>query len=67
VISIKANGKSRQVAPETTIAQLLDELRLRPMQVLIEYNGEPLDREQFAAVRLQGDDTLEIAHMVGGG
>ena len=49
------------------IADLIGQLHLTPQTVVIEYNGEPLLRELFAATELEPGDEIEVAHMVGGG
>ena len=65
-LRITANGKPREVAMESTIAELLAALGLDAARVVVELNGEPLERERFGAA-LQAGDRVEIAQMVGGG
>ncbi len=60
------NGKPRALRDGASVDDLLHELRLEPLQVVIEHNGEPLAREKFC-LTLQEGDRLEIAQMVGGG
>ncbi len=64
---ITANGKRRTIHPGTSVGDLLADLKLAPMQVFIEYNGEPLERQLFSITHLEDGDNLEIAQMVGGG
>ena len=66
-MTIVANGKSKHADEGATIDDYLRSLRLAPAHVVVEYNHEPLSREQFALTRLQQGDVLEIAQMVGGG
>ena len=66
-IDVVVNGKTRSMGEGATVAALLAQLGLQPMQVVIEYGGEPLPREQFAQTILRAGDRLEIAQMVGGG
>ncbi len=66
-VSVTVNGKSTSVARGSTVAQLVKQLGLMPQTVVVEHNGEPLLREQFATVELESGDSVEIAHMVGGG
>ena len=65
-VRITANGKLHEVASRSTVADLLTALRLDVARVVVELNGEPLERERFDTV-LQGGDRVEIAQMVGGG
>jgi thiamine biosynthesis protein ThiS len=62
-----ANGKPREAADGSTVADILRELALPLPQVIVEYNGEPLERDAFGATRLRAGDRVEIAQMVGGG
>lgn len=64
---VMANGKPRAVEEDETIARLLERLGLPSDRVVIEHNGEPLERGSFSQTRLQAGDRVEIAQMVGGG
>ena len=66
-VTIRLNGKAREVAADITVSGLLDELGLVPGMVVVERNREILARESFAAVRLGEGDRLELVHFVGGG
>jgi len=66
-VAFVANGRPRSAANGATIADILRELELAPAAVIVEYNGEPLARERFAATPLCDGDRIEIAQMVGGG
>lgn len=66
-VTFAANGKARIAAPGTSIADLLASVDLQPLQVFIEYNGEPLARESFGSTIIGAGDRIEIAQMVGGG
>jgi sulfur carrier protein len=64
---ITVNGESRDVAAETTIAGLLDDLSLTGKPVAVEVNLELVPRQQHAGHRLAEGDRLEIVTLVGGG
>jgi len=66
-MTFSANGKRRNAAPGTTIADLLADAALEPLQVFIEYNGEPLERGRYSTTVIKDGDRVEIAQMVGGG
>lgn len=64
---ITVNGQSRQIAECTTVASLLDELRLSGKPVAVEVNLELIPRQHHAAHRLAEGDRLEVVTLVGGG
>lgn len=66
-VFILANGKHVAAQSGLTVADFLRDRDLAAALVLVEYNGEPLDREAFDRTPLRAGDRLEIAHMVGGG
>jgi thiamine biosynthesis protein ThiS len=65
--SIVLNGERREVADDTTVAGLLGEFGLSPLQVAVERNREIVPRARYAETRVQAGDTLEIVTFVGGG
>lgn len=64
---IIVNEQSREVAEGTTVAGLLDELRLSGKPVAVEVNLELVPRQQHARHRLAEGDRLEVVTLVGGG
>ena len=66
-MQIIVNGQSRQVADGTTVAGLLDELRLTGKPVAVEVNLELVPRQRHLQHPLAEDDRLEIVTLVGGG
>ena len=66
-VTIRLNGKTREVAADITVSGLLDELGLVPGMVVVECNREILARESYATVRLSEGDQVELVHFVGGG
>jgi len=66
-VTAEINGRQRAFRSGMTIGDLLEDLGLRPLQVVVERNGEPLEREKFAQTVMANGDRIEIAHMVGGG
>ena len=66
-LAIVVNGESRQIAPGSTVLELLASLGRHPRTVAVELNGEILPRDQYGARVLQGDDRLEVVHFVQGG
>ena len=66
-VSVVANGKPREIDDGITITELLREYGWRPEWVVVEYNGEPLERARYPSVRLRAGDKLEIVRAVAGG
>jgi len=66
-VKLTINGQTREVADGTTVAALLDELRLAGKPVAVEVNLELVPRQRHADHRLADGDRLEIVTLVGGG
>jgi sulfur carrier protein len=61
------NGNPHILKDGSTVADLLQQFSLPAKNVLVERNGEPVNRDAFGAVRLESDDQIEIIKMVAGG
>ncbi len=66
-VCITANGKPATVALPCRITDFLQRQGLDPRIVIVEHNGEPLRRDQFANVELNEGDRLEVVRIVAGG
>jgi sulfur carrier protein len=66
-IFVRLNGKPRGFPADVTVRGLLETLSLRPELVVVELNGEILNREAYPSVQVREGDTLEVVHCVGGG
>jgi sulfur carrier protein len=66
-ISVLVNGEPKEIAAGTTIAALLEGLRLKPRHVAVERNRNLVPRAEHAACLLETGDQLEIVTLVGGG
>lgn len=66
-ISVVINGDAREIPAGRSITELLGDLGLHPRMIVVEYNREILDRENFAATEVRAGDALELVHFVGGG
>ncbi len=62
-----ANGSAYDVDGGTTVAAFLRSRALDPRFVVVERNGEPLERERYDDVRLGEGDRLELVRAVAGG
>ncbi len=66
-ITIIANGQSRSVKANSTLADFLQELNIKPTRVVAQLNGVIVPRNEFDQAVLQQNCKLEIVTMVGGG
>lgn len=66
-VQIRVNGRPEAVDTGTTLADLLAARCLDGRFLVVEYNGEPLARDRFAAVVLANGDRLELVRPVAGG
>jgi thiamine biosynthesis protein ThiS len=66
-MTITVNGKPKEIDAPTTVAALLESLKLDAARVAVELNREILPRAEFAERILANGDTLEIVQFVGGG
>ncbi len=66
-MEIVVNGKPMEVQPGTTVAELLEQLKLQPRLVAVERNRELVPRTEHARCVLQPGDRVEIVTLVGGG
>lgn len=65
--AIVANGKPREVESGATIADFLTTLGWKPQWVVVELNGEPVERALLAEHALSEGDRLEVVRAVAGG
>ncbi len=64
---IEVNGEPREVAPGTTVLDLLEELGLAGVLVAVERNRDIVPRAEHARTAVAEGDRLEIVQFVGGG
>lgn len=67
MVTIRINGEPRGVNDNSTIADLLSELNIKPDRVAVELNLEIVDRHAFATRCLKDGDRIEILSFIGGG
>jgi sulfur carrier protein len=64
---VTANGERFEVEPGTTVAGFIRMRSLDPRFVVVELNGDPLERGRYDEVRLAEGDRLELVRAVAGG
>ncbi|MBO9664631.1 sulfur carrier protein ThiS [Dokdonella sp.] len=66
-MKIALNGEEREVAPATSITQLLRDAGYADRRVAVEINREIVPRSRHAEQLLRAGDRVEIVHAIGGG
>lgn len=66
-ITIIANGQARAVKAGSTAADLLHELDIKPTYVVVQLDGEIVQRTAFGQAALREGSKVEIITLVGGG
>jgi len=66
-MQVVANGKHYEVDPGTTVEGFIHSRGLDPQFVVVERNGEPLERARYGSVELADRDRLELVRAVAGG
>ena len=67
VVNVVVNGRHRDVADGWTIEQLVESLGYGRKQVVVEHNGEAVDRARFGEIVLAERDVVEVVRPVQGG
>ncbi|MDX9980065.1 MAG: sulfur carrier protein ThiS [Lentisphaeria bacterium] len=66
-ITVQLNGQAHRLAKNTTVGGLLAQLALNPSMVVVELDGDILERDQYPRTGLRDGVQVEIVHFVGGG
>jgi thiamine biosynthesis protein ThiS len=66
-IQVSVNGEALQVPAGSTLGDLLKRLELDRPRVAVEHNLRVVPRAEYAELRLNHGDRLEIVTFVGGG
>jgi sulfur carrier protein len=66
-VRVIANGKTYDVGEPITVGEFVRERGLDPQLVVVELNGEALERSRYDRVRLTEGDRLELVRAVAGG
>jgi sulfur carrier protein len=66
-VRVVVNNRQVDVEADATVAVLLEQLGVAGPYALVERNGEPVEREQYAELELEEGDSLVVARPVAGG
>ncbi|GAW93931.1 thiamine biosynthesis protein ThiS [Calderihabitans maritimus] len=66
-MKVTVNGKVVELRQGMTVLEYLREKKVNPDGVIVVYNSDVLNREDWDATVLKEEDTVEILTMMGGG
>ena len=66
-IKIKINGKNKSIIQDSSLSQVLKNLKIPLNKVAIELNEEIIDKKKINKIKLNKNDKIEIVHFIGGG
>ena len=66
-IKIKLNGRTKVIAENFIIQDLINNLKIPIKKVALELNKEIIDKKKLSKIKLKKDDKIEIVHFIGGG
>jgi sulfur carrier protein len=64
---LKINGETRENVTASTVAELLEELKVPVGRVAVEVNLTIVKKTDYGRFALRDGDTVEIVNFVGGG
>ena len=64
---VVANGDEVELTDGASVADLLEHLGLTKRLIVVERNGEPVDRRALGTTTLHDGDRLELVRAVAGG
>ena len=66
-IKIKINGQNKTIDNQSTLHELINDLKIPIKKIAIEYNREIVDKKKIKKIKLKNNDVIEIVHFIGGG
>ena len=66
-MNLLINGEERSFGDPLTLAELVEQLGVKPDRVAVELNQAIVRRDAWGATKLRDGDRLEVVHFVGGG
>jgi sulfur carrier protein len=66
-VRVSANGQGFDLDERMTVSDFIRERGLDPRFVVVERNGEPVERAQYEQILLADGDRLELVRAVAGG
>lgn len=67
MMKLTVNGESKELAAGSTLASMLEQLGLNAKNIVIEHNGDVINKQIYDCTILTTGDSIEIVRFVGGG
>jgi sulfur carrier protein len=66
-VEVTLNGRPREVPDGCSVEELIRSAELDPRFVIVERNGEPVERKRYTDLIVAAGDRLELVRAVAGG
>jgi thiamine biosynthesis protein ThiS len=66
-LRVHLNGEGKELPPDLTLQELVENLELKSERVAVELNGVVVPRSRWLSTVLCDNDRVEVVHFVGGG
>jgi sulfur carrier protein len=66
-MNVIANGREHEAADGSTVDAFIRSMNLDPQFVIVEFNGEALERKRYDYTKLAEGDRVELVRAVAGG
>ena len=66
-MEIVVNGETKNIKAQSTVLDLLNELKVKEKTMAVAINMEIVKKEQWDKHQIKEGDKLELLHFVGGG
>ncbi len=66
-VSVRVNGEPMRLPAGSSVAHLLERLKIATPRVAVERNREILPRSRYGETALADGDVFEVVELVGGG
>ncbi|PZT47566.1 thiamine biosynthesis protein ThiS [Helicobacter valdiviensis] len=66
-MEIKLNGETINIAPKTTLLELLEQYKIETKSIVVAINLESIKKEQWDNYIIQENDVIECLTFLGGG
>ncbi len=66
-MKIKLNGKEKEIAENSSLETLVDQLNLRDTPIVAEICGKIIKPENYSSTIINEGDVVELIRFVGGG
>ena len=66
-MKIKLNGKEKEIVENTSVENLVNELKLKDTPIVAEISGKIIKPENYSSTILEEGNIVELIRFVGGG